>query len=71
MEDREDGDEENGVEQACEAVGSGRLARHSSKSCGGLSGANGSWCGKGKKKLTQASTAYPPSPHLLPSLSKG
>lgn len=70
MEYREDGDEENGVEQAREAV-SGRLARHSSKSCGELSGADGNWCGKGKKRLTQASTAYPPSPHLLPSLSKG
>lgn len=40
MEYREDGDEENGVEQAREAV-SGRLARHSSKSCGELSGADG------------------------------
>lgn len=31
MEYREDGDEENGVEQACETVGSGRLAGKSSK----------------------------------------
>lgn len=49
MEYREDGDEENGVEQARETVRSGRLARHSSKSCAELSRANGNWYGKRKK----------------------
>lgn len=51
MEYREDRDEENGVEQARETVRSGRLARHSSKSCAELSRANGNWYGKGKKDL--------------------